>query len=264
MSSRLFLSLLLAFNYGVIYAMDEALITAASSGNLYQVKILLQNPNINVNVKDSSGSTALLLAIKNNKRTRPKTIRQSYKEIVHELLQDRRINLNAQEFPLLGAVLSRYVPVVHELLLYAPVNNNGQDDRGLNPLHVAARNGDLPVLHELLQDSRFDVNAVEQATGDCPLHAAVISGFEGIVRELLQHHQINAVIQNRRGFTPLQLAKALGRQKIVDLIQEYIKYPVLVLAMATHPRLGEQSGAKLLASDGQSLILRTIFEYLTK
>ena len=54
-----------------------------------------------------------------------------------------------------------------------------------------------------------------------------------------------------------------GKQAIADMLQKHIiNQTILTLALATHPRLGEESEASLLAEDGQHVILQNIFEYL--
>jgi len=51
--------------------------------------------------------------------------------------------------------------------------------------------------------------------------------------------------------------------KYFDIVNMIIRRPLHVLAIALHLRLGEDSGASLLAEDGQHIILQNVFSYLT-
>lgn len=63
------------------------------------------------------------------------------------------------------------------------------DDRGWNPLHVAARKGDLKEVRRLLDEGGMDVNAPAwgpKCPGATPLHLAAQGGHVKIMDELLE------------------------------------------------------------------------------
>ncbi|KAK8093241.1 ankyrin-1 isoform 4 protein [Apiospora kogelbergensis] len=108
------------------------------------------------------------------------------------------------------------------------VNNDGQ-----TPLHVAAEQGHLEVVRELLS---FGVNAsLQDNEGQTALHAAIIAGdsnnngtsrggvtlahYLPTVQLLLDHNDCNlAHIADTAGYTPLHCAVLQGNEDIVRLL----------------------------------------------
>ncbi len=83
------------------------------------------------------------------------------------------------------------------------------------PLHDAAKDGDLKKVQELLAQGAY-VNAQDNQA-DTPLHSAAAQGHLALVESLLAHGaKVNA--ESRQHLTPLSLAAMQGRAEIVKLL----------------------------------------------
>src|ERR1700722_1036874 len=74
---------------------------------------------------------------------------------------------------------------VTKLLLHNPKLASKKDDKGNTPLHIAAANGNLPIV-KLLPQNDSDVNARDR-TDLTPLHMAAFNGNPEIVKLLLEN-----------------------------------------------------------------------------
>ena len=107
-----------------------------------------------------------------------------------------------------GAVRrNEYDLVVHYLARH-PTYINAQDpDNGLSGLHVAARDGNVPLV-KLLLAHRAKVKLTDRQ-GDSALHYACYRGQTPVIRLLInQGADINGV--NNKGFTPVFLSAWKG------------------------------------------------------
>jgi ankyrin repeat protein len=119
--------------------------------------------------------------------------------------------------PLLYASLSGRIGVV-ELLIEYGADVNSQDGSGWTPLHAAALSGHLDVVRVLL-DHGADANA-KRFDHWTALHLASSGDYFEVVEALLKHGA-NIDVRNDEGRTPSQVARRLGRRKIVELLSEY-------------------------------------------
>ncbi|AQK67648.1 Ankyrin-3 [Zea mays] len=98
------------------------------------------------------------------------------------------------------------------------------DDRGWNPLHVAARKGDLKEVRRLLDEGGMDVNAPAwgpKCPGATPLHLAAQGGHVKIMDELLERGaNIDARTKGACGWTPLHIAAKERNKKAVRFLIE--------------------------------------------
>ena len=87
-------------------------------------------------------------------------------------------------------------------------------------LHIAAKNGDLEMLKDLLEnDSDIDVD-LKDDDSCTPLHLAIENGHFAIVQELIEYE---ADVDSRRGgdiYTPLLIA--VGKE-YVEIVRELLK-----------------------------------------
>jgi ankyrin repeat protein len=94
--------------------------------------------------------------------------------------------------------------------------NDGHRQNRQTSLHIAAASNQLDVSRELLRRG-VDTNA-QNIWGATPLHLAVSNdNYEMAV--LLLDHGAKVRVANNKGETPLDLANALGRLRLVSLLQ---------------------------------------------
>ncbi len=107
-----------------------------------------------------------------------------------------------------------------------------------SPLLLAARRGYLPVVNRLIE-AKANIELADKQYGCRPLHHAAMAGHVEVVKRLLSAGAVvNAA--DRKGATPLALAKAKGHTKIVqllaqaeaDLPQEFSGFPPLAGVVA--------------------------------
>lgn len=101
---------------------------------------------------------------------------------------------------------------------------------GLESLHLAAYNGDLVMVKDILKNPKIDVNAFktnQPMKGLTPLMIAVYEEYPAIVKELLQHPNIDMNKQTesrddiqRIGETALHLATRFEKSEIVKMLLE--------------------------------------------
>lgn len=95
------------------------------------------------------------------------------------------------------------------------INPNTYDENRTSPLHIAARQGSLQIIKELLSSGAC-INLTDCA-GWTPLHVAAYYGRASAVNELLKHGADYA-LANRRGETPWDLA---GNDSTQQIFQKY-------------------------------------------
>jgi len=110
----------------------------------YAIEIIKEDPNMDINVRDDSGRTALDYAVIDG-----------YLPVLYHLLSRPGLKVNAQDdagsTALHLAVSHGYVAGVEALLTHGNINVNAQDKHGRTPLHLAVEMGDLTSTKALLQ-----------------------------------------------------------------------------------------------------------------
>ena len=71
----------------------------------------------------------------------------------------------------------------------------------------------------LLGNSNINVNPRENNQNQTPLHICSFNGSEICVRILLEHSDIDGLVEDLDGKTPLQLAMDQGHQSIVNILE---------------------------------------------
>jgi ankyrin repeat protein len=184
-----------------------AIISAASSGNLEIVKVLLHG-GADVNATDKGGYTALLRALESK-----------HDEIADVLLAQPRVALNVQ-----GAngvtVLMSYVwherEDVVQSLLARSADVNLQDADGDTALHGAAQRGNVNITRMLLAKGA-NPNA-KNKLGGTPLMWAGVYGHEDVARALLEKGA-DATARDNDGMTAAAWATKNKREEMAQFLR---------------------------------------------
>lgn len=105
---------------------------------------------------------------------------------------------------------------------------------GLNALHLAAKDGYVDIVHELLKRGAAVDNATKK--GNTALHIASLAGQKEVIKLLLQYNA-NVNVQSLTGFSPLYMAA----QENHDACVKYL------LAKGANPSLATEDGFTPLA-----------------
>jgi|GEM_PF-3250513 len=229
---------------------DTPLHYAAAEGNITAIKILTQDPRVNVNAVDIFGDTPLHSAI-----------RWGRDNAVQALLSNPQIKLDIPNIlgltPLQMAfifgrnysaqMIQRATEIcflsnpstnlTQELInaiktgvkahlipdfIEHGANVNYFDENGNTPLHLAAETGDLPTVNCLLNNPNVNVNA-ENIDHNTPLHLAVQNGHHEVASAIAGNANALVNKRNSNGETPIQIAIRQGDTTIVfalSLIRE--------------------------------------------
>ncbi|KAG0138551.1 ankyrin repeat-containing domain protein [Tuber indicum] len=186
------------------------LMIAAKIGFTDAVAMLLEHSDIEVNVTEPGGWSALQISI-NKKMV----------DILNLLLADSRVDISTLNgtflTPLMCAVKSKDANIV-QLLLQHPRLKIYPTARGNTPLHEAAKLDDTTILKMLLHDKRMDVNAVNVGQFT-PLHVACFCCDEAI-RVLLDDGRADINALSQYSSTPLHIAALCGTLAAVQMLLE--------------------------------------------
>jgi len=188
----------------------EALLNEVADNDQDRVERLLKEHNIDVNIKDENGNTALNLAIILNK---------PYLLNLVKMLLEAGINLNLQNkdgyTSLISAVAVNYSKKIVQILLDNGANPNMQDYCGWTALHWAAIENKLKMARMLL-DKGVNLN-IPNNIGRTALHLAVKMHNPKIVQMLIDY-DANPTIQDIEGCTALDWAIKQEDQEIINLL----------------------------------------------
>lgn len=158
---------------------------------------LLVKSNININLCNNYGQTALHLILENNSRHPSKNI-----EPIVKLLVSSGANINAQDkhgYTALHLALDKELTNVVKLLLKTKADLNIKDNRGYTVLHnQCIKNCTRHI--KLLVDANADINILD-SNGNTPLHLASYTDPINIL--INAGADIN--IKNFDGYTPLHM-----------------------------------------------------------
>lgn len=187
---------------------QTALFSATLYGRVENVRVLLDDCRVDVNLEDTKRCTPLREAVSHGRRS------------VVQLLLDRgaKIGSNPRHTPLLAlAVKSQSQPVIRLLLNDSRVKVNESGPTQRTPLHTAASLRDPLPSKILLEEGKADIN-LRDFEYNTPLHVACLSRAPAVVALLLDNPRaiINAL--NIQGLTPLHHAIRGGDEETTLLL----------------------------------------------
>ncbi len=176
--------------------------------------LLLTDPSIDVNARSDTGSTTLHYAVTNNLGA-----------LVQVLLGHRDINPNAGDnddwAPLHYAVDRGHLNQVQILLGHPKINPNARSHIGeQTPLHRAVYTENFKMVEILLDHPDTNPDR-KNYRGEAALLLAVRLDLYDIAEALLDHPDTNPSIIADNGLTPLSLAAAEGKLRMVELLEDY-------------------------------------------
>ncbi|GMG16917.1 unnamed protein product [Aspergillus oryzae var. brunneus] len=216
----------------------SALHLAVDNNDHNLVKLLLDQPGIDVNIQDNvENSTPLHNAVE--------LARES---IVKLLLGQQGINPNVRDSygdTALHIAAKFGDPSIAKLLLNKPgLEINMRDHHGQTPLWWATKNNHLSLVKQLLAESHVDVNTVGQ-DASTSLHHAVENRSSYLVMLLLCTNGIDVNISDESEKTPLEWAVHQGDIQMVEIL---LLSPTIKIesALGTAAKLGHIWIVKLL------------------
>jgi ankyrin repeat protein len=186
---------------------SQQVIAAVQSGNVEELRTLLQQSPSLAGARDADGVSALMHALYHQR-----------KEAV-DLLRASRSELDIFEAASLGRA-----DLVAEMVERDPRLAFVRSGDGFTPLHFAAFFGEESVARVLLEH-HADAGAVaDNPMKVMPLHSAAAGKNLAIVRALLEHGApVNA--KQQQGWTALHAAAQHGDQPMVELLLKYGAHP---------------------------------------
>ena len=190
-----------------------ALMIAVNTNDNTSVSLLLNANDIDVNLQDSGGRTALHWACINGNN-----------EMIERLLKakaDPKLRTHDGESPLLVYIRSTpsslAKPSIVAALLKAGVANAFKKTSSITPLHVACFCGHKDDIVQLLLKAKANVNALD-IQGNTPLCIAAGKGHEKIVELLISAGADIELEKNIYGYTPLFFAAITGHLEVVKIL----------------------------------------------
>ncbi|MEA9393255.1 ankyrin repeat domain-containing protein [Acerihabitans sp. TG2] len=183
------------------------LMLAIEHGQELAVMLLIKHPEIDLNLSDYYGNSALMMAAA-----------QSYIRIFDAILRQGKADVNAKnshnESALSIAVKNRHFDQVLSLLKQADLDVNIVIHQGNTPLHIAAAAGDQRIIIELLKHPKIDANA-KNHKGYSALTLAAINGHAAVIQAFQANGKANVNLIDNEEKTPLMYAVIYGYEAAV-------------------------------------------------
>jgi len=208
---------------------DTALIMAVNdeiydrnSSSESVVKRLLEEKDIDINLQNGIGWTALMYAARAIRVNGSNSCTQGYGdndmedlEIVNLILKYKPdVNIQSYIYEKTALMSSGSAAIINSLLEVDEININLQDYFGDTALmrsivtdfpNEKCQKQALEKVKRLLKDKNIDVN-IQNSEGTTPLMVAVKENNLDMVNALLQHPQINVNLRNNEGLTAFMIA----------------------------------------------------------
>lgn len=108
------------------------------------------------------------------------------------------------------------------LIDYNTKRDGFREGSSYNLLMLASNRPSKNILAYLLKQRKIDINLKEEKTGNTALHYAIENGYTENVKELLKYNP-DLTLKNKKGQTPLELAKNKKYKVIQKLLKEEAK-----------------------------------------
>lgn len=184
---------------------------AVDEGNLPVVKYLVAK-GAKLDIQDEDGATLLHGAASAQKNAKSVLV-----FLVNKGLSLETVDQHGNT-PLHEAALNDNAEAV-SYLLQKGLDVNAQDQGGITPLMNAASIGSLGIANLLLENGA-DPNIQDDISGETALHKSVASAQDKEMVELLLKYGADKTIQDMDDKTPLDVAKELGSDDIVAVLQK--------------------------------------------
>lgn len=183
---------------------------ASEEGHAGMVRLLLQQPKVDPNVRDTYGKTPIFYASD-----------KGHEAVVKLLLEQKNIDpnpfTNAGFSPLIQAVFSCHTPVVQLLLARLDVSPNEADKLyNQTPLWLAVTFEEGDMFRMFLSRKDLNIDAASRY-GETALGRCARQGYEAALQMLIRAGaDFNKA--NDDGQTPLSAAAAEGKVKMVEIL----------------------------------------------
>lgn len=107
--------------------------------------------------------------------------------------------------------------VVRYFVVQRHLDANATTSEGLNVLHIAAKQGSVPLLRFALEETRLNVNALT-GSYETPLLLACAAGYIDIVKKLLSDNRCNYRCVDSTGRNVLQIAAFHGHRSLFEFL----------------------------------------------
>ncbi len=180
------------------------------------VSALLNHADVDVNIKNCDGRTALDWARKFGKRG-VVSLLEEHKER-ENLLEDKN---PAGSDATRKQDLSQRLKMINTTSMN-PVDVNLQTSDGRTALHMASQNGFVEMVRELLKQNKGDMNIMDD-DGETALIVASKKGHVEVVRALLDHDDVDVNTEDNDGCTALDVARNHDNHDVAHLLEERMR-----------------------------------------
>ncbi|KKP29216.1 MAG: hypothetical protein UR12_C0012G0004 [candidate division TM6 bacterium GW2011_GWF2_30_66] len=195
---------------------ETPLHSAFKKGHIDIFKILLDNPKTNHNVRNYSGDTLLQIALEAGKI-----------DFFKMLLDYLKIDPNLKEIGRCEDSLlhraceyKRGLSDIVKILLGNPnINPNIKNCYENTPLHMAITNNHLDIFKMLLDYSKTDPN-IKNCNGNTPLHIALYNDKIDFFKMLIYNPKTDVTATNEDGDTAEDIAKKLNKKEILEILNQ--------------------------------------------
>lgn len=188
---------------------------ACEQGGIKIVRALLKRKDLLIN-REPMVSSSLLAAME-----------QQHVEVVFELLKQETLNVNYfdqhEGTPLFRACEMKSKEIIQGLLkhpLICPNLTNLHSKKFQTPLGMLCEKGEVDLVKELLQHEQIDVNLIGEDF-ETPLYLASKNGHLACVQALLKRDEINLNYSKPNGETALSIACKNNHSQVVRALSEH-------------------------------------------